>query len=234
MSPPVRKGDGTGVVPQDIAEVRTGDGRVLFGGTTIPDNPVLLPESDDLTHFSGDTGSASINSDSPVVSDQPNNDLSLKFASGADNIYSLSGLPNYPQVDVTTTVSMFARSGEDSHRVFWSASGDAISGPSYGLVADFDSGSLGYIRRASDGNVGTFDATSANYTTGQFYTFDILHESDGSLTIDAYSDYSASADFTYTTTDDTFITSGSFDNQGITLRNFGSTEQVVDLWYNQS
>lgn len=37
MSPPVRKGDGTGVVPQDIAEVRTGDGRVLFGGA-IPDS----------------------------------------------------------------------------------------------------------------------------------------------------------------------------------------------------
>lgn len=35
MSPPIRRGDGTGVEPNGFAEVRTGDGRVLFDA--IPD-----------------------------------------------------------------------------------------------------------------------------------------------------------------------------------------------------
>lgn len=48
MSPPVRKGDGTGVVPNGVAEVRTGDGRVLFGGA-IPDGAVLQYRVEDDT-----------------------------------------------------------------------------------------------------------------------------------------------------------------------------------------
>jgi len=36
--PPIRKGDGTAVVPKGISQIRTGDGRILFDGDAIPDN----------------------------------------------------------------------------------------------------------------------------------------------------------------------------------------------------
>ena len=37
---PIRKGDGTTVVPDGIGQVRTGDGRILFEGDAIPDSVV--------------------------------------------------------------------------------------------------------------------------------------------------------------------------------------------------
>ena len=38
MTPPIRRGDGTPVAPQGIAQVRTGDGEVYFERNVIPDS----------------------------------------------------------------------------------------------------------------------------------------------------------------------------------------------------
>ena len=38
---PIRKGDGTTVVPDGIGQVRTGDGRILFEGDAIPENGLV-------------------------------------------------------------------------------------------------------------------------------------------------------------------------------------------------
>jgi len=202
----------------------------------IPDNPVLLPESDDDTHFSGDTAGISINSNSPVLQQSDNNDLSFKFApnDGAgtnyDNVYSTSGLPNYPQVGTKTIFGLYAQSGEDQ-RVYWSTAGGILSSDCYGLIADFGGGNIGYIRRDGGSNPVT-NTDSFSWTTGQFYVIEVTHESGGAITIDAYSDYSGSSDVTFTATDGTHLTSGSFDQTGIGFRNFSSSDIVVDWWHN--
>ena len=50
--PPIRKGDGTPLVPKGISQVRTGDGRILFDGVAIPDSAVLqFDGTDDYVDF---------------------------------------------------------------------------------------------------------------------------------------------------------------------------------------
>lgn len=46
--PPIRKGDGTGISPSGISQVRTGDGRILFDGPAIPDSAIAHWKLDDV------------------------------------------------------------------------------------------------------------------------------------------------------------------------------------------
>jgi len=90
---PIRKGDGTGVAPKGISQVRTGDGRILFDGPAIPDS-VLTPESNDLDHFNGDTDNFTIDDSPPTI------DTNLSVKSDEDTpaqIISTSGLNRYPE-----------------------------------------------------------------------------------------------------------------------------------------
>jgi hypothetical protein len=66
MTPPIRRGDGTPVAPQGIAQVRRGDGEVYFERNVIPDSEDLYArydarelsanDGDDITTWPDETG----------------------------------------------------------------------------------------------------------------------------------------------------------------------------------
>jgi len=63
---PIRKGDGTGISPSGISQVRTGDGRILFDGPAILDSAVYHWEFDE---GSGDTITDSVEGVEGEISD---------------------------------------------------------------------------------------------------------------------------------------------------------------------
>ena len=91
--PPIRKGDGTPVAPKGISQIRTGDGRILFGGVAIPDL-VTDYEFESLSdNFSivGDwsLSSGSVEGDKGLSSDS-DNDQEVTLSEPGD------GLDRYP------------------------------------------------------------------------------------------------------------------------------------------
>ena len=111
----------------------TVDGQVISDIVGI----VLKPEENDLDHFTGDTGGAEINSDSPILFD----DLSLKASSTGfqDRFISTTGLERYPEVENVFSVYTQVESGgqpgvlwgvqdyNNFYQVIISTSGDEIS-----------------------------------------------------------------------------------------------------------
>jgi hypothetical protein len=142
MSPPVRKGDGTGVVPQDIAEVRTGDGRVLFGGA-IPDSDLYYKidegSGDVLTDSQGENDGTSVGSLVWVEDSAVDNDWYVELDDtnyvelSSQGILSIgSDFTVALELDVETAFS------NDSTLVHWDAGNDADA-----LTIGYRNGSLG-------------------------------------------------------------------------------------------
>ena len=207
----------------------------------IPDSVVLQPASDDLNNFDGDTGEFDIDSTAPVF----DGSLSLKAGQGSTSINiigSAAGLQNYPQVGKRH--SFFANlnndSGSEDALIFvnWGHSNTTARADGYGLLISADSGEL-QLRRYDDGADTILDSDSTpTYPTNAFLAFEVLHEADGSLTLQCYdaSDQDASTyregDLltTLTATDSTHITDGEYDNNGILFLSTRNTGEVYDLW----
>jgi hypothetical protein len=238
MSPPIRDGSGDSIGSirlgdgSEIAEVRTGAGDVVF--SAIPDSVVLLPESDDLTHFSGDTGSFDINNNSPVYQTDNNNDLSLKStASGV--IGSDSGLDNYPSTDTQFRVRLYIEDAStDDIRLFYSSdSPDSTidnNGSGYGVLFNAANSDFGIFRRNSGSFNGIEIDTSFSFASGTWYTLNLTHQSDGIINFELINEDTGSTVKTGSPTDTNLLSSGSFDSTGINFRVDGGSPKI-DQWY---
>ena len=201
-------------------------------GSTIPDSVVLLPASDDLTHFSGDTGSFVIDDTSPVLPVGNNNDLSLKSSgSGERVIGSNSGLDNYPSTDTEFELSVYVDNVDSTAAAaYYTCSGldpqNTDSG--YGVAFRPDNSDIGVFRRDS-GNFSSLDLQNYDWNTG-WYTFNLLHESDGSITWSATEVSADTVVASGTPSDSTYITGGAFDYDYLTYR-VVSDNPTLDLWY---
>ena len=193
--------------------------------SAIPDKTILQPNSDDLTHFSGDTGDFDINDNNPLFEGP----LSLKYPQDGSvlTITSSSGLENYPQVGKTHSffVNPQFDSGSDEAwaRIHW-AGGD------YRIQVLEDNNE---VRLLSDDEI-----DSANVAINDWMAFETLHEANGNITTKVFDaseqDASSYRDGSVLTTlsgsDSSGITDGSYDNNAIEFQSLRNTEEVVELW----
>jgi len=186
--PPIRKGDGTAVVPKGISQVRTGDGRILFDGPALPDS-VVLPESNDLDHFDGPTTAYDINDNSPVIYTEEN-DLSLKLTSNENPtgtepvpIYSTSGLDRYPQQgeifscfinDIGDLVPMYTWAHQANQDDY------------YGAMIFPDGNELRLLKGDGSGGFNILDSTTVTHNTDTWYDVETEWRGDGFMEVTLY------------------------------------------------
>lgn len=209
------------------------DGRGITMGTGIPNSVVLLPESDDLAHFSGDTGSFDINDNSPVLPVANNNDLSLKLSgSNTREIGSNSGLDNYPSVDVTFEVSHYVDvANSTAVELYYNvdrATGIISNGSGYGLNIRPDNSDIGVFRRDS-GSFSSIDIQNYNWNTG-WYSWSVTHQSDGTIVWSVTEVDTDTEVASGNMSDSKYITSGSFDYNYVAFRVVSDTPSF-DLWH---
>ena len=148
--------------------------------SAIPDT-VVLPESDDLEHFEGDTGQYEINDDEPVIFTEVNN-LSVKNTSGSseeDRIVSFSGLDNYPEQG--DTFSCFLREDGSQPLAIMLFGVQNYDFEFYGAgIAD----GVSEFRLFKDGLGGgdTIASTSVSLSTEEWYDVEVEWETDGTIT----------------------------------------------------
>ena len=227
--PPIRKGDGTPVEPKGVSQIRTGDGRILFDGPAISDS-VLLPESDDLTHFGGDTTDFDINTNSPKFN-TGFTDLSLKFTGSSNvSIGSLSGLDNYPEVGQPHRIAAFNGTGDSRWDLLFSNDSETELGTGYGIFARPRDDDI-TIRRWDDGSVDNLQVLNeVGWTIGEWHEIEILHEANGDLTVTVFDKDGTQID-QGSANDSTHITDGTYDNVGVGLRQSeNNTDDAWDFW----
>lgn len=205
----------------------------------IPDSVVLKPESDDLTHFGGETGSWDINSNAPVY----DGTYSLKSQSSTGEfIGSLSGLPNYPQVGKTHTVFVNPNSSSGSEDgnafVAWANDSETERNNCYQAQINHDGDvfRLSLIENGSGSSIA--EDLSPGVLANDFMAVEIFHEASGDLTAKLYDASSVGPDnYTdgtllseLTSTDTTHITDGAYDNNGIGFVSFRDAAETYDLW----
>lgn len=221
----------------DTLDTKAGEYTVTVQGDTSSysftvdlDAAIIQPLSDDLTHFTGDTGAAFIDSSSPVAVNYPT-DLSLKLNSGGSNvgIASGSGLPYYPQTDDVWRVWWY---GAKSQIPFiWASDNTGLfSGDQYELIIEGGSTNPFSIRVRQGGSPTTLATSSTDLSSNTFYEFEVSHASTGDVTATVY-DIDGNSLETITATDSNLITSGSFDNNAIEIANAnGGSDMMVDFW----
>ena len=209
---------------------------VSVGIDAIPDSVILLPESDDLDHFGGDTGQFTIDDTSPVYEpfeSVDNNQLSLKLPAATNEIGSSSGLDNYPSTDTTFRFAVQPATSDDSVRLAYSTDtpNDHENGDSYAIDINPDNGFIRsyYWDGGSFGDI-LIDA-DLSWNLGEMHSVEFLHESDGSITCSVFDKDGATLVDAATASDSTYITDGNFDNTGISVRVESGDPDAVDLWY---
>lgn len=140
MTPPIRKADGTGLAPNGFAEVRKGDGTVLYSaGSDIPDsvanNTVHLFDARDLSL-----------SDGQSVSTWPDQVGSSDLSADGGPTFSAAGINGNPSVSYDGV--------DDGHEA---SSIDSTSNPTT-VVSVFESNDTGSGRR----NLYTLDPTDGS------------------------------------------------------------------------
>ena len=199
--------------------------------SAIPDGVVLRPESDDLDHFSGDTGSWSINDEAPVFDDE----LSLKADeddSSTLSMVSTSGLDNYPEIGKKHVFFVYY----ESNYQMVSFGTDNAPNENDGYGYDLRDGEL-ELTRWDDGSRTTLE-TGASLPEDEWISLETLHESNGDWTLIAreaddvgLSEYENGDEIdSLETTDDTYITDGEYDNQGIGFLQTNAEVMVLDSW----
>lgn len=200
----------------------------------IPDNPVLLPESDDLTHFSGSTGAYDINSNTPVFDNDQNNGLSLKHTgSGDEEIGSSSGLPNYPEVGTPHRFAYYGAESDSDVIIYFGYSATDSSGDGYSVRLDYGSDAFNVASRdgGSPGDRNEDASSGLTNNVGSFVEVELLHEIDGALTGELF-DADGNSLSTVSITNSDYITSESYDSQNIVIRDRTNNSDALDLWRN--
>ena len=200
--------------------------------SAIPDS-VVLPESDDLTYFGGDTGNFDINSNEPRFNTEFS-DLSVKSPTGTSTgIWSLSGLPNYPDVGDTHRVAMWIEDpSRDSVEVDFGNNLDSDRGDCYTvfMTEPNDTDSV-RIRRFDSGSATDLVIESdVGLPSNEWVEVEILHASNGDITA-TFFDESGAEIISVSANDSTHITDGSYDNTGVGLRRSSQSDgQAWDYW----
>ena len=215
---------------------------VSVGIDAIPDKLILQPKEDDLNNFNGDTNEWDINGDDPVLFEDVGEGLSLKNTGSGGFIGSSSGLDNYPDVGETHVyfVNTNTTNGDPYPQVGWGHSDDNQQDDGYDLVFDFrDGGDDVILSRQDSGSGSTIDSESG-FDSDTWYSVEILHESNGDITVTIreagdldnpqnYDDEDVVA--TLNGNDDTYITDGEYDNNGIYLRTITDADDTVEMWF---
>ena len=214
-----------------------GTWRSLIDGSevsAIPDGLILYPEEDDLDNFIGDVSAFDINDTAPIydpIGDVDNNGLSLKLPSATNTIGSLSGLRHYPQTDQRFRFAYnFSDGSVDNIDIMYSSENGDYSGGGYELVI---SGSDNRILLRPRDNGSATDTTinaSITHNDNEFYVLDLLHESNGDVTLDVFDKDGNSAISSATGNDSSNITDGEFDHTGISIRSANGDPNALDLW----
>jgi len=186
---------------------------------TIPDSAILQPVPGDLDHFTGDTGSYSINNNSPVSE----GDYSMKVNDGAE-IVSTSGLDAY-----------FEQGQRAKCRVRWDSSGTFHN--TYVLFGAVDVDNYYFVRVRHDGSptlrLGVTENGSAtplndasvSVSTNTFYEFVITRHSDDLIECDLTEVGSESAIGSVSGTDGTYSS-----ETGIGMRANSPQNHVFDYY----
>jgi len=240
MSPPIYTPDGSEVseivLPDGstASEVIGPDGNVVFeAGPDIPDS-VLLPESDDLTHFSGDTADYDINSNAPKFNTEYT-DLSLKTtnpSSGNESIFSTSGLSFYPQVGQPHRFAVYLDSTNSISQIGFNNDSESSRNNGYSVAFLEPNGGFDQVevRRWDGGSVTRLATKSAfGLSAGEWHEAEVLHESDGSLTVTIF-DNTGTQLTQFSLSDSTHLSSGSYDNQGVFIINGRPEADAYDFW----
>ena len=223
---PIRKGDGTPLDIPGVSEVRAGDGRVFFDDA-IPDS-VLLPETGDLTNFSGDTGSFAIDND--IATPTELTDYRLKYDATTDNqsIVSTSGLDNYPAVDQPWSLWVYIPEKVDDDPTIHTGimtDGTIKGADSYEILIEAVGRSTFALRK--DGSV--IQSSSPSLSEDQWVEVRGLHEANGDFEFKLYDD-GGSEIASVTGSDSSHITSGSYDHSGIYLEE-GRNDTGDTAWH---
>jgi len=185
-------------------------------------------EDGDISEYIGDNSEFSVQQ-STVFDGTYALKLDLQVASA--NIRSTSGLDNYPEVGVKNQhrVRLESTVGDPAWFNSWMTEGNSFqNNNSYGYTlwgyGELEIWKDGYqtILASSTGNADILD---------EWMRVEILHEADGSITVEVYHESDQTLHSSVTATDDSYITSGSFDHTGIMFRS-GRTDEIhyADLW----
>ena len=192
--PPIRKGDGTPVTPKGISQIRTGDGRILFDGDAIPDSVVDNFETQPDGPYETDTDGLEEFWNGPLnnYSRAENGAVDGSFAVSLDNdaddgIYSLSGLPRYPEKG--DTFSTLIRDNGDTDVGFaWGLLED--NGNIVGYCTEFreddNAVRLGRVTDWENSDYTQLTSFSASISSGTWYEFEVDWKNDDTHEVTVY------------------------------------------------
>jgi len=209
--PPIRKGDGTAVVPKGISQVRTGDGRILFDGPAIPDS-----EGDHQWNF--DEGSGTTVSDSiggldaafTSISDWPTD-------AGAGGVYAELDGSEYADLgsesrselspilrDAEFTLGFWVRRDDTSDSYLLGTEGDSSADT---VLFQFRSGETIRFRTFGGGSeLSDSGSVSVNAPTGEWAFYSVSADGSRLKTFEAYG-----PDYNVTELDDSSISTHNSD-----------------------
>lgn len=205
-----------------------------------PESDVLRPESNDLDHFGGMLDGFEINTNLPVLEER-----SLKVdraGTGSEHIGSTSGLNDYPDVGETHSFFIHLNDADDADAASPAVifAGDSEGDDwNNGYRLDFLAGDGDFrVLVLEDGNATVLDTVdSPGFNLNDWMVCEILHEADGTLTINLYD----SDDIAlypndpkiidgFQVTDETHITDESYDNTGIGFFQYEDNQEAIAVW----
>ena len=140
----------------------------------IPDSVVLLPQADDLEHFTGETDAFDINDSDGIITEFNELSLEINGAEG-DQIESVSGLNKYPQQGDTFSWFIQLPSGE-GRQIIEVLFGLQDNSNWYAGQLDSD----GFIRLRKDGS--TESSSDSSVPLDEWLEFEIEWANDGEIT----------------------------------------------------
>ena len=205
---------------------------VSTGVVAIPDS-VLLPESDDLTHFDGDIGDFDINSDQPKFNTEFT-DLSLKATGSTENVFigSTSGLERYPDVGDTHRLAIYLDNADSSLAdTFFGHSLETSRDDGYAVrVREPDDEDEFRIMRFDGGStIGLVNETNVGLTAQEWHEIEIFHDSDGDITATLFNNDGVQMT-QLTANDSTYISNGSYDHTGVGFFEGRGQNDAIDFW----
>ena len=190
--------------------------------SAIPDGTVLLPEEDDLNHFVGDTELFSVDN-----GDKSREQEFVLTSNDGPDIYSSSGLPNYPSVGDTHEIWFWAAETDWGFDLGFAASDRVNDADAYQTRIRSD-GSFELNRRDSGSKI-DLDTTGFSISTQEWYRLEMGHESNGDISVSLI-DESQNVLETLNANDTTHITDGEYDSEGVYINQFWSTETRYEGW----
>ena len=195
--------------------------KVTIDGNTVWINTKIIDdfEDGDISEYSGETGSYTVNTNSPVY--EGSYSLKKQSSGSYNSIYSTSGLSNYPSAGDKIVFEWY-RKGDDDTMFCWCTQDASNSNCYQAYLHRNGNGKELWLRRADSGSWTTLTSTSVNWPTGDWIRIEIDHNTDGTIIIKA-TNLSTNSDIGQISATDTTYTSG-----GIGWQNQGSSTNVVD------